>query len=355
MNNFYYEYDPQAQEIQRDRNLKAKKQRRLFSRVFLALFIYSLVSQIFATGVYIVAPRVLTEAQYQAFIGSAIWEVVVSSVAQYVIALPIMLLTLIGTPKAQPKAKSKLTFSEFVFLFCIGELLMLVGNYIGTMINDIFASYTGSVPENNIATIITEIPMWLICLVVVVIAPIVEEFIFRKIMIDRLSIYGEGVAIFFSAVAFGLIHGNLYQFFYATFLGALLGFVYVKTRNMWYTVLMHMIVNFFGSVVAIPVEKAMNEFYELLNVAELGQSFDVIALFVSGVILFTYISVQYGMVAGGALAGIDYLKKKKFKVSPDKEIYLPNKEIVKRGIVNVGTMSFLTISAIFMLLSLIFS
>ena len=355
MNDYYYNYDPIVMETDLDRKKKFKKQRRLFSRVFLALFIYSLVSQVLATTVYIVAPWVLSAEHYEMFITSSAWEVVVSSVVQYVIAFPILLLVLIGTPKAEKKQKKKLSFSEFVFLFCIGEVLMFIGNYIGTTLNDVFASYSGSVPENNVATIISETPTWLIFLVVVILAPIVEELIFRKIMIDRLSIYGELVAIIFSALAFGLIHGNLYQFFYAALLGALLGFVYVKTRNVWYSVLMHMIVNFFGSIVAIPVEKAMNDFIEILAASEYGISFDLVALLVSAVILFTYISVQYGMLAGGVLVGIDYIKKKKFALSPEKEIYIPKGELIKRGILNVGTMCFLTLSTIIFLLSLIFS
>ena len=355
MNDYYYSYDPIVMETENDRKKKFKKQRRLFSRVFLALFIYSFVSQALATTIYVVAPWVLSAEHYEMFITSSAWEVVVSSVVQYVIAFPIFLLVLIGTPKAEKKKKSKLSFSEFVFLFCIGEVLMFIGNYIGTVLNDVFASYTGIVPDNSVATIISETPTWLIFLVVVIIAPIVEELIFRKIIIDRLSIYGEAVAILFSAVAFGLIHGNFYQFFYAALLGALLGFVYVKTHNVWYSVLMHMIINFFGSIVAIPVEEAMNEFFNLLAAAESGFTFDLIALIVSGVILFTYISVQYGLIAGGVLVGVDYIKKKKFALSKDREIYIPKGELIKRGIVNVGTMCFLTLSTALMILSLIFS
>ena len=55
------------------------------------------------------------------------------------------------------------------------------------------------------------------------------------------------------------------------------------------------------------------------------------------------------------LVGIDYIKKKKFALSPEKEIYIPKGELIKRGILNVGTMCFLTLSTIIFLLSLIFS
>ena len=53
-----------------------------------------------------------------------------------------------------------------------------------------------------------------------------------------------------SALMFGLFHGNLAQFFYAWFLGIVFGYVYYKTGNVIYTMLMHMTINFVGGVVA---------------------------------------------------------------------------------------------------------
>ena len=44
---------------------------------------------------------------------------------------------------------------------------------------------------------------------VVIIAPIVEEFIYRGAILTALSPYGRGAAVLFSALAFGLMHGNI--------------------------------------------------------------------------------------------------------------------------------------------------
>ena len=46
---------------------------------------------------------------------------------------------------------------------------------------------------------------------VVIIAPIVEEFIYRGAILTALSPYGRGAAVLFSALAFGLMHGNIPQ------------------------------------------------------------------------------------------------------------------------------------------------
>ena len=45
---------------------------------------------------------------------------------------------------------------------------------------------------------------------------------FRKLLIDRIVPFGQRVAVVVSGLAFGLFHGNFYQFFYAFSLGAVL-------------------------------------------------------------------------------------------------------------------------------------
>ena len=114
MNGFYNGFDYVVIETPEERELKRKKQKKLFSRVFLALFLYLLVSQLLSIGIYAFAPIILNEEQYQAFVQSPVWSVVISCVVQYAIAFPIFLLTLIGTDTAQSKEKSKLSFTKAI-------------------------------------------------------------------------------------------------------------------------------------------------------------------------------------------------------------------------------------------------
>lgn len=353
MNGFYNGYDSYVFETPEQRQAKIKKQRGLFSRVFLALAMYILASRIFATGAYLLARNLLDAAEYQRFAASETVALTLSCIAQYVIAFPVFLLVLIGTPKAATKEKSTLCAKDFFLIFAIAESLMYVGNIAGNYINELVGSMIGRQPENSIATTINEAPAWLIFICMVVLAPIVEELIFRKVMIDRLSIYGERTAIIFSSVAFGLMHGNMYQFFYATLLGALFGYVYLKTKNIKYTVLMHTIINFMGSVVALPVQKAMDSFYEIVEVANSGLAINAVELFVSACILFIYVSIQYGLVIGGAIAMFHFIKNKRFSLPNTKEIELPNDVIRNNGIKNVGAILFLVFTVGSMILNLI--
>ena len=217
MNGFYNDFSDVIIETPEERQNKLKKQRRLFSRVFLALFVYILSSYLVAYGSYAIAAAILSAEKYQSFAESSIWSVIISCVSQYFVAFPIFLLMLLGTPKAQNKERKKLSLGEFIIFFFMGQALMSAGNIIGNFINSIFGGLMGRMPENGIAATIEQTPMWLIFIFMVILAPIVEELIFRKLLIDRLSVYGDRMAIIFSAAAFGLMHGNLYQFFYAAY------------------------------------------------------------------------------------------------------------------------------------------
>ena len=304
------------------------------------------------SAIYIIAERMLSAEKFQSFDANAVYSILISCGVQYLIAFPIFWLMLLGTRTAKAKEKEKLTGSELIILFAIGQVLMYAGNLIGNLLNGIVGNLTGSLPENGIQTLVNETPIWLIFICVVILAPIVEELIFRKLMIDRLSVYGDKAAIIFSSIAFGLMHGNLYQFFYAALLGALFGYVYTKTHDVKYTILMHTLVNFLGSIVALPAQKAILELYEILEFAALGQPINILALIVSGTIVFVYSNLEYGLLIGGVFALVNYIKAKKFHLSPDKEIYLPDEEITKNGVLNAGAITFLIITSLLIILNL---
>ena len=72
----------------------------------------------------------------------------------------------------------------------------------------------------------------------------VEEFLFRGMILSNIRPYSESGAIFISAILFGLMHQTPFQLFYATAVGIVLGFVFVKTGSIWCGVLLHFFNNF---------------------------------------------------------------------------------------------------------------
>ena len=73
-----------------------------------------------------------------------------------------------------------------------------------------------------------------------VIAPIVEEMLFRGVILRGfLQRYGRARAIWGSAALFGLAHFNIYQFVAALFIGAVSGWLYERARSLVPCIALH--------------------------------------------------------------------------------------------------------------------
>jgi membrane protease YdiL (CAAX protease family) len=79
---------------------------------------------------------------------------------------------------------------------------------------------------------------------VVIIAPVVEELIFRGvIMYGLMRNYSKAKAIFFSGLLFALFHLNPWQFPATFILGILLGWIMIRTKNIGLAIIGHAINN----------------------------------------------------------------------------------------------------------------
>ncbi|MBO4784581.1 MAG: CPBP family intramembrane metalloprotease, partial [Lachnospiraceae bacterium] len=87
-----------------------------------------------------------------------------------------------------------------------------------------------------------------------IVVPVLEELIFRRLVINATCKYGYGAAIMISAFTFGIYHGNFIQFFYAFGLGIMFAYIYCKTGKLRYTVLLHMGYNLYAALV-IPLAR----------------------------------------------------------------------------------------------------
>ena len=75
---------------------------------------------------------------------------------------------------------------------------------------------------------------------------IFEEFAFRGFVLGSLRRYGDGFALVVSAALFGVMHGNLVQIPFAFVVGLALGYVVIRTNNLWAAVLIHFFNNFYA-------------------------------------------------------------------------------------------------------------
>ncbi|MDF2594007.1 MAG: family intrarane metalloprotease [Clostridia bacterium] len=84
-------------------------------------------------------------------------------------------------------------------------------------------------------------------MVLVVFAPLVEEYVFRgKIQARLKTAFGAPMAIVIQGVCFGLIHAIALQKIYASLLGIGFGIVKEKEKNLQSSTVMHMTINLIG-------------------------------------------------------------------------------------------------------------
>ncbi len=76
-----------------------------------------------------------------------------------------------------------------------------------------------------------------------IIPSIVEELFFRKTIVDGIKSIGEINTVLIAGLIFSLSHLNLAQTLHQFVVGCLLAIVYLKTSNILYTIIMHLINN----------------------------------------------------------------------------------------------------------------
>ena len=77
-------------------------------------------------------------------------------------------------------------------------------------------------------------------LAVVLMAPLIEELLFRGVIYDALCTFvPAGAAVVFQAMLFGSTHGTLLWILYSTLIGCVLGYVRKRTNSLWPCILMH--------------------------------------------------------------------------------------------------------------------
>jgi len=84
-----------------------------------------------------------------------------------------------------------------------------------------------------------------------ILAPIVEELLFRRGMQKNLDAINPKMSLIVTALSFGLLHGNILQSSFAIAMGLILGYVYQKTDNLLYTIMMHISVNMTGVLIEL--------------------------------------------------------------------------------------------------------
>ncbi len=134
-----------------------------------------------------------------------------------------------------------------ILLMCFGA--GYIGNMIGSRILSVWNTFTGNSAGDELETLLFDIDPLIMFISVGILAPILEELFFRKILTERLRVFGETTAILLPAFLFALFHQSAEQIVYAFAIGILLGYFYCRTGKYWLAVLIHGVFNTVSGVI----------------------------------------------------------------------------------------------------------
>lgn len=257
-------------------------------------------------------------------------SLLVSMLPTYAIAFPLTSLLIHQIPGVQMK-KHNMKPTQLLGAFAISYALMYLSNLAGQFFTNIIGIIKGSPVDDAIADLVSELNPLTAFFVMVLLAPALEEWIFRKLLVDRTIRYGEGTAIFLSGLMFGLFHGNLNQFVYTFLVGAFWAFIYVKTGRLRYTIYLHMALNFMGSVGSL-------FFLDAISTLEGGSSamngfHFLLGMLIPLAIVIPYLIVVFGLVISGIVLLVTNWKR--FRLIPA-EFFIPKEKRFSVIFLNAG-------------------
>lgn len=131
-----------------------------------------------------------------------------------------------------------------VFWIVFGVVLAILVQGIMIYIETLFGIDPGSENTEELLAIIQQIPQFVI--VIIVLGPILEEIVFRKIIFGYLNQrINTGVAALSSACLFSLAHLELEHFLLYTGIGLVFTFLYERTKRISVPILAHILMNAF--------------------------------------------------------------------------------------------------------------
>lgn len=305
-----------------------KENRKLFSKIGLIFVIGTILIYALQIGLSKLFNAVVDE-RYMDF------GFLVAMLPIYVVAFPIMAFLFSKVPVEKPIEKKKMSFKEMFCYFTISYSAMYIFNLFGNLVANFIKIFKKTAVENSILEIATSNNLWMNFFIMVLCAPIVEEFLFRKFIIDRTVKFGEKTAILLSGIMFGFFHGNIYQFCYAFALGLVFAYLYVKSGQIKYSIILHMIVNFMGGVLGVIMLKITGLMDVLSEAgqdpAEVGKA---MMNNVSGLLIFLlYFLVILAIVITGVVLLLVNIKRINFKQAV---VEIQKGERFKTIILNLG-------------------
>ena len=194
---------------------------------------------------------------------------------RWILSLPIIYYFLKTYKKYEYfKTNEKLNVKDFNTYFA---LVFFIGNICNLLIISIF-KFKGRTP------LINE-PLYIDVIMAVFVAPILEEIVFRGVIMNNLKKYGIRVAIIINSLLFGLSHYNIEMIIPAFLTGIIFSYVAYK-YSIKYSILIHFFIN------------AVTKISQVLAILKINILLILVGLFSAFLIIFLLVFFIIGLAKG---------------------------------------------------------
>ncbi len=171
-----------------------------------------------------------------------------------------------------------------------GLFLCFVMNIPANFLSDL-AERLGLNGEVNTETMkVASIPDLLtLILAVILIAPVVEEFCYRGIVVSAARRWGDMTAVFLSALLFALAHFSVPSLPVVFVGGFVMAYLYVRTNNLWINIAVHFLNNLLAT---LPI---MLGYFFGEGVVEPANDAVALAVFAAGVCSMAFLLIRWGV------------------------------------------------------------
>lgn len=154
-----------------------------------------------------------------------------------------------------------LSFKNIVLIILMSILIQSYAGVISSVTNLFINNDVGE----SIGIYLSEFSFPLMFWSVAILPAVLEEIVFRGIILTNYKALSMGRAAFFSALLFGIMHLNLFQFFYTFAIGIFLAILVYYTNSIFSSMLSHLVINGSQLIVAkliltvYPIEETIEQ------------------------------------------------------------------------------------------------
>ncbi|MGM9949318.1 MAG: lysostaphin resistance A-like protein [Lysinibacillus sp.] len=148
----------------------------------------------------------------------------------------------------------KASTTEAIGWGIIGFFMVFVGQIIGSAIETAIGIEAGSENTATLVEVAKLAPVMI--LVIAIIGPILEEFVFRRVVFGSfIQTQGFWLSAIISSVVFAAIHFDFTHILLYTICGLIFAFLYYKTKRLLTSIVAHILLNSFVCIVNLNADK----------------------------------------------------------------------------------------------------